>query len=236
MPMDQYIGGIEHAVLHLLYARFWTKVMRDMGMVKFDEPFSRLMNHGMLLNHIYFKPTDKGTKDYYPPTEVRNTLDDKGHITGGTLPDGSTVEYGGIGKMGKSERNGVDPQDLIEKYGADTARLYVMFVGGPEDPALWSDNAVEGAMRFLRRVWTYCTDRANEISTASAGTVDATQLSDTLKATRFELHATLKQSNFDYERRQYNTVVSAAMKMLNALEDVRPNVNRSEERRVGKEC
>ncbi len=222
MPMDQYIGGIEHAVLHLLYARFWTKVMRDMGMLKFDEPFERLMNHGMLLNHIYFKRTDKGTKDYFPPTEVLNSFDDKGHIIGGTLPDGSTVEYGGIGKMGKSERNGVDPQDLIDKYGADTARLYVMFVGGPEDPALWSDNAVEGATRFLRRVWVYCADRASEI--ASASVVDASKLTQVLKATRFELHSTLKQSNFDYERRQYNTVVSATMKILNALEDVKPGV------------
>jgi leucyl-tRNA synthetase len=222
MPMDQYIGGIEHAVLHLLYARFWTKAMRDMGLLKFDEPFKRMTNHGMLLNHIFFKRTEQGTKDYIPPTEVHNTFDEKGHINGGTLADGSHVEYGGIGKMGKSERNGVDPQDLIDKYGADTARLYVMFVGGPEDPAVWSDTAVEGAMRFLRRVWTYCVDRASEI--ANAGAVDMNSLNADLKATRFELHSTLKQSNFDYERQQYNTVVSASMKMLNALETVKPGV------------
>jgi leucyl-tRNA synthetase len=223
MPMDQYIGGIEHAVLHLLYARFWTKVMRDMGLLKFDEPFMRLMNHGMLLNHIYFKRTDKGTKDYVSPAEVTNTFDAQGHINGGKLADGSAVEYGGVGKMGKSERNGVDPQDLIDRYGADTARLYVMFVGGPEDPAVWSDNAVEGALRFLRRVWTYCADRADEIVAAQA--VDGSILSADLKTVRFELHATLRQSNFDYERKQYNTVVSAAMKMLNALEAVKPGVN-----------
>ena len=220
MPMDQYIGGIEHAVLHLLYARFWTKAMRDMGLLKFDEPFKRMTNHGMLLNHIFFKPTEQGTKDYIPPTEVHNTLDEKGHITGGTLVDGSVVQYGGIGKMGKSERNGVDPQDLIDRYGADTARLYVMFVGSPEDPAVWSDTAVEGALRFLRRVWTYCTDRADEIKSAPT-TVDASALDTKQKETRFELHSTLKQSNFDYERQQYNTVVSAAMKMLNALETVK---------------
>jgi leucyl-tRNA synthetase len=224
MPMDQYIGGIEHAVLHLLYARFWTKAMRDMGMLKFDEPFKRMTNHGMLLNHIFYKPTDKGTKDYIPPTEVHNTFDEKGHINGGTLADGSRVEYGGIGKMGKSERNGVDPQDLIDKYGADTARLYVMFVGGPEDPAVWSDTAVEGAMRFLRRVWTYCVDRASEIASTGASAVDMNSFTADLKATRFELHNTLKQSNFDYERQQYNTVVSASMKMLNALETVKPGV------------
>jgi leucyl-tRNA synthetase len=220
MPMDQYIGGIEHAVLHLLYARFWTKAMRDMGLLKFDEPFKRMTNHGMLLNHIFYKPTDKGTKDYIPPTEVHNTFDEKGHINGGTLADGSHVEYGGIGKMGKSERNGVDPQDLIDKYGADTARLYVMFVGGPEDPAVWSDTAVEGAMRFLRRVWTYCTDRTNDIM--SGTTIDVNTLNAEQKATRFELHTTLKQANYDYERQQYNTVVSATMKMLNALETVKP--------------
>ncbi|MGL4232781.1 MAG: class I tRNA ligase family protein, partial [Casimicrobium sp.] len=143
-------------------------------------------------------------------------------INGGTLADGSVVQYGGIGKMGKSERNGVDPQDLIDKYGADTARLYVMFVGGPEDPAVWSDTAVEGAMRFLRRVWMYCADRSNDI--ACAGAVDVSAFNAELKAIRFELHNTLKQANFDYERQQYNTVVSASMKMLNALEAVKPGV------------
>jgi leucyl-tRNA synthetase len=222
MPMDQYIGGIEHAVLHLLYARFWTKAMRDMGLLNFDEPFKRMTNHGMLLNHIFYTPGEHGAKNYIPPTDVQVTHDEKGHINGGTLADGTRVEYGGIGKMGKSERNGVDPQDLIDKYGADTARLYVMFVGGPEDPAVWSDTAVEGALRFLRRVWTYCADRAGEIASASA--IDASKLSNELKTTRFELHAALKQSNFDYERQQYNTVVSAAMKMLNALETVKPGV------------
>jgi len=220
MPMDQYIGGIEHAVLHLLYARFWTKAMRDLGLLKFDEPFKRMTNHGMLLNHIFYTPGSHGAKNFIPPVEVKVTHDDKGHINGGTLADGTRVEYGGIGKMGKTERNGVDPQDLIDKYGADTARLYVMFVGGPEDPAVWSDTAVEGAMRFLRRVWNYCAERSGEI--ASAGAVDASALSAEQKTARFELHSALKQSNFDYERQQYNTVVSAAMKMLNALEAVKP--------------
>jgi leucyl-tRNA synthetase len=220
MPMDQYIGGIEHAVLHLLYARFWTKAMRDMGLLKFDEPFKRMTNHGMLLNHIFYTPGSHGAKNYIPPTDVKLTHDEKGHINGGTLEDGTPVLYGGIGKMGKSERNGVDPQDLIDKYGADTARLYVMFVGGPEDAAVWSDTAVEGAMRFLRRVWTYCADRAADI--ANAGAVDMGALTADQKATRFELHSALKQSNFDYERQQYNTVVSASMKMLNALETVKP--------------
>jgi leucyl-tRNA synthetase len=163
MPMDQYIGGIEHAVLHLLYARFWTKVMRDMGLLKFDEPFMRLMNHGMLLNHIYYTVNSKGGKDYVPPTEVKPTLDAGSHIVGGVAADGTVVQYGGVGKMGKTERNGVDPQDLIDKYGADTARLFVMFVGGPEDASVWSDTGVEGSWRFLRRVWTYCIENQDHI-------------------------------------------------------------------------
>ena len=218
MPMDQYIGGIEHAVLHLLYARFWTMVMRDMGLLKFDEPFQRLMNHGMLLNQIFYRRTEKGGKDYFPPIEVTSLHDADGHVNGGRLADGSAVEYGGVGKMGKTERNGVDPQDLIDRYGADAARLYVMFIGGPEDPAVWSDSSVDGALRFLRRLWTWCAER-RELIVAGAAAPTAAHL----KSVRYEVHAALKQSNFDYERMQYNTVVSASMKMLNALETVKPD-------------
>ena len=147
-PMDQYIGGIEHAILHLLYARFWTKVMRDMGMLEFDEPFMRLMTQGMLLNHAWFRRTERGGIDYISPDEVDPTYDAEGRITGGTLKsDGRPVEYGGTGTMSKSKKNGVDPNELIAKYGADTARLFVMFAGSPEDSALWSDDAVEGAVQ-----------------------------------------------------------------------------------------
>ncbi len=219
MPMDQYIGGIEHAVLHLLYARFWTKVMRDMGLLHFDEPFLRLMNHGMLLNHIYFTRNDKGGKDYVPPTEVKSTLDAHGHIVGGTTAAGTAVEYGGVGKMGKTERNGVDPQDLIDQYGADTARLFVMFVGGPEDASVWSDSGVEGASRFLRRLWQFAARHADTLRAARS---DVAQFGAAAKALRREIHALLKQVSYDYERMQYNTVVSGAMKLLNALEDFAP--------------
>jgi leucyl-tRNA synthetase len=219
MPMDQYIGGIEHAVLHLLYARFWTKVMRDMGLLHFDEPFERLMNHGMLLNHIFFTRGDKGGKDYVPPLEVKPTFDDKGHIVGGTSVDGTMVEYGGVGKMGKTERNGVDPQDLIEQYGADTARLYVMFVGGPEDASVWSDSGVEGSSRFLHRLWQFAHRRADTLQRARA---DIADIGASAKALRHEIHALLKQVSYDYERMKYNTVASGAMKLLNALEDFKP--------------
>jgi leucyl-tRNA synthetase len=221
MPMDQYIGGIEHAVLHLLYARFWTKVMRDMGLLHFDEPFAKLMNHGMLLNHIYYTRNDKGGKDYVPPTDVKPALDAHGHVIGGTtLADGARVEYGGVGKMGKTERNGVDPQELIDKYGADTARLFVMFVGGPEDASVWSDTGVEGSSRFLRRVWQFA---ARHGQTLRAVRDNVAELGANAKALRRDIHSVLKQVAFDYERMQYNTIVSGSMKLLNALEDFKPD-------------
>ncbi|HTP74296.1 MAG TPA: leucine--tRNA ligase [Burkholderiaceae bacterium] len=216
MPMEQYIGGIEHAVLHLLYARFWTKVMRDMGMLQFDEPFLRLMNQGILLNHIFFTRNAKGGKDYVPPTEVKPTFDEQGHIVGGTTADGAVVEYGGVGKMGKTERNGVDPQDLIDQYGADTARLYVMFVGGPEDSSVWSDTGVAGSARFLQRLWQFAARQGDLVRRAHDGTAG---LGAAAKALRREVHLLLKQVVYDYERMQYNTVASGAMKLLNALED-----------------
>jgi leucyl-tRNA synthetase len=216
MPMDQYIGGIEHAVLHLLYARFWTKVMRDMGMLKFDEPFLRLMNQGILLNHIFFTRSEKGGKDYVPPTEVKPSFDANGHIVGGAIADGTVVEYGGVGKMGKTERNGVDPQDLIDQYGADTARLYVMFVGGPEDSSVWSDTGVAGSARFLERLWHFAERHGDALRRARA---DVAGLGAVAKVLRREVHLLLRQVLYDYERMKYNTVASGAMKLLNALED-----------------
>jgi leucyl-tRNA synthetase len=218
MPMDQYIGGIEHAILHLLYARFWTKVMRDMGLVKCDEPFTRLMTQGMLLNHIYFRRTDKGGVDYFPPEEVDVKYDADGKMTGATWRnDGRPVEYGGVGKMGKSERNGVDPQTLIDQYGADTARLYVMFAGKPEDSAVWSDTGVEGAARFMKRLWNHAQASAGVIA-SSAGAFDFRDADESVTKARRELHLTLKQANDDYARIHYNTVVSAGMILLNTLE------------------
>jgi leucyl-tRNA synthetase len=211
MPMDQYIGGIEHAVLHLLYARFWTKVMRDLGLVKFDEPFVRLLTQGMVLNHIWLRRSDKGGIEYFAPQDVTPVTDAAGRIAGGRLADGSAVEYGGVGTMSKSKNNGVDPQDLIDKYGADTARLFVMFAAPPEQTLEWSDTGVEGAARFLRRLWTFAYGAREAVG---AGRTQRAPRS----ASRFELHRTLGQVNYDYERLQYNTVVSGAMKMLNTLE------------------
>ncbi|MDP3700288.1 MAG: class I tRNA ligase family protein [Hylemonella sp.] len=232
MPMDQYIGGIEHAILHLLYARFWTKVMRDLGLVKIDEPFTKLLTQGMVLNHIYSRRTDKGGKDYYWPHDVEHVLDADGKITGarlnkavGGLPAGTAIDYEGVGTMSKSKNNGVDPQDLIGKYGADTARLYTMFTAPPEATLEWNDAAVEGSYRFLRRVWNFGVKLSGlDHTTALASVAGVKNLQDVsfgkeAKALRLEIHSVLKQVDYDYQRMQYNTVVSGAMKLLNALED-----------------
>ena len=227
MPMDQYIGGIEHAILHLLYARFWTKVMRDLGLVKVDEPFTKLLTQGMVLNHIYSRRTDKGGKDYFWPQDVENVLAEDGKVTGarlkkavGNLPVGTAIDYEGVGTMSKSKNNGVDPQDLIEKYGADTARLYTMFTAPPEATLEWNDAAVEGSYRFVRRVWNYAVKVEGALKVGLG--VDRSQpitFSAEAKKLRLEIHSVLRQANYDYERMQYNTVVSALMKMLNTLED-----------------
>ena len=216
MPMDQYIGGIEHAILHLLYARFWTKVMRDLHLVKVDEPFTRLLTQGMVLNHIYSRKGDKGGVEYFWPHEVDNTFDAEGRVTGAKLKsDGSGVTYEGVGTMSKSKNNGVDPQELIDKYGADTARLFVMFASPPEQTLEWNDAGVEGANRFLRRLWNFGVKQGEAIRDADTR-VEA--LDDAAKALRREVHSVLRQVSYDYERMQYNTVVSGAMKLLNALE------------------
>ncbi|KQV95129.1 leucine--tRNA ligase [Rhizobacter sp. Root1221] len=216
MPMDQYIGGIEHAILHLLYARFWTKVMRDLGLVKIDEPFTKLLTQGMVLNHIYSRRTDKGGIEYFWPHDVDNVFDDGGKIIGAKLKsDGSAVDYEGVGTMSKSKNNGVDPQDLIDRYGADTARLFVMFASPPEQTLEWNDAGVEGAHRFLRRLWNFGVKQAE--AAKGAGAVPA-NLPEDAKALRREVHKVLEQISYDYERMQYNTVVSGGMKLLNALE------------------
>jgi leucyl-tRNA synthetase len=217
LPVDQYIGGIEHAILHLLYSRFWTKVMRDFGLVNIDEPFKNLLTQGMVLNEIYFRKTDTGRIAYFNPVDIELTFDDKGDRTGATLrADGQPVESGGIGTMSKSKNNGVDPQALIEDYGADIARFFMMFAAPPEQTLEWSDSGVEGASRFLRRVWTYAHDHEALLESAAGGLPAI--LPAPLASVRREIHAVLKQANYDIARHQFNTVASAAMKMLNALE------------------
>ncbi len=225
--MDQYIGGIEHAILHLLYARFWTKVMRDLGLVAVDEPFAKLLTQGMVLNHIYSRRSAQGGKEYFWPQDVENVTDDTGKVVGaklknavGELPVGTPIDYEGVGTMSKSKNNGVDPQSLIDTFGADTARLYTMFTAPPEATLEWNDSAVEGSFRFLRRVWNFAIKNESRLRAGIAGLADAPvgPYSDAAKALRLDIHTVLRQANFDYERMQYNTVVSAVMKMLNTLE------------------
>jgi leucyl-tRNA synthetase len=249
MPMDQYIGGIEHAILHLLYARFWTKVMRDLDLLKIDEPFTKLLTQGMVLNHIYSKRTPQGGVEYFWPQDVENELDENGRVTGAKLikpfgehPAGTRVHYEGVGTMSKSKNNGVDPQELIEKYGADTARLYTMFTAPPEATLEWNDAAVEGSFRFLRRVWQ-CAHQHKGLMTEenvklalNAQAITELAPKDGAKKLRLEIYQVLKQANFDYERMQYNTVVSAMMKMLNLLEDAKAHEFAKNEQVVFAEC
>ncbi len=228
MPMDQYIGGIEHAILHLLYARFWTKVMRDIGLVKADEPFTKLLTQGMVLNHIYSRKSDKGGIDYFWPKEVEDIHDADGKVrTAKRKTDGLIVTYEGVGTMSKSKNNGVDPQDLIEKYGADTARLYTMFTAPPEATLEWNDAGVEGSYRFLRRVWAFGSKLNATNSGANCARIDWSKgiFGKEIKALRLEIHTVLKQIDYDYQRMQYNTVVSGAMKLLNALESFKSDAS-----------
>ncbi len=221
LPIDQYIGGIEHAILHLLYSRFWTRAMRDVGLVKFDEPFTNYLAQGMVLNDIYFRKSETGRLVYYNPAEVEVKGDDKGNRLAVLIADGAKVEAAGIGAMSKSKNNGVDPQALIEEYGADIARFFVMFASPPEDTLLWKDAGVEGAARFLRRLWTFGYEVSRKQPAAAA------PLSPELAGARREIHAQLKQANYDMGRHQFNTVATAAMKILNALEAAQKSVEQN---------
>ena len=217
MPMDQYIGGIEHAVLHLLYARFWTKAMRDLGLVKFSEPFTKLFTQGMLLNESFYRDESDGKKRWFYPSEVDIVSDDKGHPLGATAKeDGQAVMLGGVEKMSKSKNNLVEPRDIIAKFGADTARVFTIFAGPPDQSAAWSDSGAEGSFRYLRRVWAYGAKNAARLARGAhlhgGFSAEAARL-------RREMHLLLRQVSHDFDRLQYNTVVSGAMKMLNALED-----------------
>ena len=213
MPMDQYIGGIEHAVLHLLYARFWTKAMRDLGLVNFSEPFTKLFTQGMLLNESFYREDASGKKQWFYPSEVDIRFDERGApVSAVAKADGLPVMLGGIEKMSKSKNNVVEPKDIIARFGADTARLFVMFAGPPDQSAAWSDSGAEGCFRFLRRVWAFGTRHAEALRAAPRAAAGNAPL-------RRELHMLLRQVGSDFERLQYNTVVSGTMKMLNALED-----------------
>ena len=234
LPVDQYIGGIEHAILHLLYSRFWTKVMRDLGLVKLDEPFTNLLTQGMVLNEIFYRKTEGGRINYFNPAEIEVRVDDKGTRIGAVLlADGQPVESGGIGTMSKSKNNGVDPQELIDHYGADIARFFMMFTSPPEQTLEWSDAGVQGAYRFLNRLWNFAFEHRSEITTGverwQSFVVDWNRVPQQHKEWRREIHALLKQANYDMSKFQFNTVASACNKILNAL-DRAPGATKAEPR------
>jgi leucyl-tRNA synthetase len=215
LPVDQYVGGIEHAVLHLLYARFFHKLMRDQGLVDCDEPFTRLLTQGMVVAETYYRDNGAGHKHWFNPADVAVERDDKGRVVSATLrSDGEPVIPGGIEKMSKSKNNGVDPQALIDRFGADTVRLYTMFTAPPDQSLEWSDEGVEGAHRFLKRIWALAAPNQKHLA---QGRGDLADLGENQRDVRREIHAALKKALFDYERQQYNTVVSACMSSVNAL-------------------
>jgi leucyl-tRNA synthetase len=216
MPVDQYIGGIEHAILHLLYSRFWTRVMRDLGLTGLKEPFANLLTQGMVLNEIYFRKPASGRIVYYSPADVDVQLDERGVRIGAVLrADGEPVESGGIGTMSKSKGNGVDPQSLVAQYGADTARLFMMFASPPEQTLEWSDEGVEGAFRFMKRLWKAV---HQHVAAGAAPALDATALSAPQRELRRQVHETLAKVTTDVGRRRtFNTAIAAVMELMNSL-------------------
>ncbi len=224
LPVDQYVGGIEHAILHLLYARFFNKLMRDEGLVDCDEPFKRLICQGMVLANSFYYEDDHGKRVWVNPADV-NFDQAQGHATEKT--SGRELVVNGMTKMSKSKNNGVDPQSAVDKYGADTVRIFTMFASPPDQTLEWSDEGVHGAQRFLKRLWAYCHEYGQGLD---ASQLDANialtpnqieQMSDSQRQLRRTIHGMLNKALFDYQRNQFNTVVSACMSMLNALQDNR---------------
>jgi leucyl-tRNA synthetase len=222
MPVDQYIGGIEHAILHLLYARFWTKLMRDEGLVEVDEPFARLLTQGMVLAETYFREDESGRKTWYNPADVDVERDEKGRLVRAVLAaDGAEVQPGGVEKMAKSKNNGVDPKSLVDEYGADTVRLFSMFAAPPEQSLEWSDAGVEGAWRFLRRLWSGVLGHVE--SGTHPGQVPAKAQGQARELRRL-LHETIAKVGDDYGRRYtFNTAIAAVMEFTNHLNRFTPD-------------
>ncbi|MDE2304389.1 MAG: leucine--tRNA ligase [Gammaproteobacteria bacterium] len=216
LPVDQYIGGIEHAILHLLYSRFWTRVMHELGLVPFQEPFSNLFTQGMVLNEVFYRKPPSGRIEYFNPADVDVRIDPDGKRRTATLrADGREVLSGGVVTMSKSKNNGVDPQRLVEEYGADTARLFTMFAAPPEQTLEWSDEGVQGAHRFIKRLWKAVHDHvsAGPVEPLDRGSLDAPR-----REIRRQAHHTLAKVTDDIGRRRtFNTAIAAVMELLNSL-------------------
>ncbi len=216
LPVDQYIGGIEHAILHLLYARFWTRVVHELGAVAFKEPFANLFTQGMVLNEVFFRTCDSGRVEYFNPAEVEIKVDKLDqHRTALLRADGREVESGGVVTMSKSKNNGVDPQALVDEFGADTARLFTMFAAPPEQTLEWSDEGVQGAYRFIKRLWKAV---HGHVSNGATVPLDKGALDESQRAIRRQAHHTLAKVTDDIGRRRtFNTAIAAVMELVNAL-------------------
>ncbi|MBT6278067.1 MAG: class I tRNA ligase family protein, partial [Chromatiales bacterium] len=216
MPVDLYIGGIEHAVLHLLYSRFWNRVMRDEGLVQCDEPFENLLTQGMVCAETFYRTVDRKAI-WYSPKQVDMERDERGKVIGATLKeDGLPVTVGRVEKMSKSKSNGVDPQDMVDRYGADTVRLYMMFTAPPDQKLEWSDSAVEGSSRFLKRLWKMVHDHVAE---GPVSPLEAGSLTEEERGIRRKVHETVVKVSDDVGRRYtFNTAIAAVMELVNAMQ------------------
>jgi len=215
LPVDQYIGGIEHAILHLLYSRFWTRVLHELKLVAFKEPFANLFTQGMVLNEVFFRKPESGRVEYFNPAEVEIKLDEHARRVAVLRADGYEVESGGVVTMSKSKNNGVDPQALVEEFGADTARLFTMFAAPPEQTLEWSDEGVQGAYRFIKRLWKAVQEH---VAAGATAPLDKTGLNESQRALRRQAHHTLGKVTDDIGRRRtFNTAIAAVMELLNAL-------------------
>ncbi|WP_323161175.1 leucine--tRNA ligase [Pseudomonas fluorescens] len=217
LPVDQYIGGIEHAILHLLYARFFHKLMRDEGLVSSNEPFKNLLTQGMVIAETYYRREANGAYTWFNPADVDLERDGKGNVTSARLKtDGLPVEIGGTEKMAKSKNNGVDPQSMIDQFGADTCRLFMMFASPPDMSAAWSDSGVEGSHRFLKRVWRLA---QAHVTQGLPGKLDIAGLNDEQKAVRRAIHQAIKQASHDVgQNHKFNTAIAQVMTLMNVLE------------------
>jgi leucyl-tRNA synthetase len=224
LPVDQYIGGIEHAILHLLYARFWTRVVHELGDVVFKEPFANLFTQGMVLNEVFFRKPQSGRIEYFNPADVEIKIDQDNQRTAVLRADGGEVESGGVVTMSKSKNNGVDPQALVDEFGADTARLFTMFAAPPEQTLEWSDEGVQGAFRFIKRLWKAVHEHVAagpvtaSVEPPGAGLPSGGPPSEAQRALRRQAHQTLAKVTDDIGRRRtFNTAIAAVMELLNAV-------------------